>query len=97
MIIFFNNDGYIQSYADSGKTEYPDYNQTDLPERLVPENFRSDFKPNLFIYNGNKIIVNELYEEPKPQKEINRLAVLEQLVQLQAKKIMEIETGDKNE
>ncbi|EFI83138.1 DUF2977 domain-containing protein [Listeria grayi] len=47
------------------KNHFPDYNQTKLPERAVPANFRSDFKPNHFIYNGNKIIVNKLYQEPK--------------------------------
>lgn len=97
MIIFFDDDGYIQSYVDGGGMELPDYNQTELPERVIPANFRSDFKPNYFIYNGNKIIVNELYQEPQPQKEVNRIAVLEQLVQLQAKKIMELETGGTNE
>lgn len=89
MIIFYDDNGYIKQYVTFSDTDVPDLNKVELPERLIPDDFYSDFKPNYFIYNGNKVIKNEFYQPPKPTKEgPSRLDILEQLVQLQAKELL---------
>lgn len=96
MIIFFDENGIIESYVDFGEIEVSNLNKVRLPEKKIPENFREDFKPSLFIYNGNSILKNQFYKPPAlPTESPSRIQVLEEMVETQSSEVVSLR--DNNE
>lgn len=60
MLIKINENNEIEEYAIFGGLP----NSIEVADELQPTDFKFLFKPNLYLYQDNEIIVNPNYEEP---------------------------------